>query len=165
ITANNKTYDGTTAATLNTTLAALSGVVAGDTVTLDTTAATGAFASKDIGTDKLVTISGLTISGGSSANYSLTQPTTTANITAAPAPNPTPTPTQSNVSHATNESNVVISDSITEAYSTLSVNEARMESVQTNMATYVTSLQKFLVPSSAAGLKVTINGEKVYIGG
>ncbi|MDP3790564.1 MAG: YDG domain-containing protein, partial [Candidatus Omnitrophota bacterium] len=47
ITANNKTYDGTTAATLNTTLAALSGVVAGDTVTLDTTAATGAFASKD----------------------------------------------------------------------------------------------------------------------
>jgi len=41
------------------------------------------FANKNVGTNKTVTISGLTISGTDSANYTLTQPTTTANITAA----------------------------------------------------------------------------------
>jgi hypothetical protein len=83
ITASNKTYDRTTSATLNTGSAALSGVISGDAVTLSTASATGSFATATVGSGKTVTVSGLTISGADSGNYSLTQPTTTANITAA----------------------------------------------------------------------------------
>jgi trimeric autotransporter adhesin len=85
ITANNKLYDGTTSATLNTAGATLNGFVNGDTqgstVTLNTTGASASFADKSVGTGKTVTISSLTISGPNASNYSLTQPTTTANIT------------------------------------------------------------------------------------
>ena len=42
----------------------------------------GAFADKNVGNGKTVTVSGLSISGGDVGNYSLTQPTTTASITA-----------------------------------------------------------------------------------
>ncbi|MEI8286416.1 MAG: YDG domain-containing protein, partial [Actinomycetes bacterium] len=84
VTASNRVYDSTTAATalLNKGSATLSGVVSGDTVTLSTTGATATFASKTVGTGKTVTIIGNTISGADSANYTLTQPTTTADITA-----------------------------------------------------------------------------------
>ena len=85
ITASNKAYDGTTTATLNTGSAALVGVVSGDLVTLGVASATGVFADQNVGTVKIVTISGLTISGADSTNYTLTQPTTTANITQATA--------------------------------------------------------------------------------
>ncbi|MDB6022539.1 MAG: hypothetical protein JWQ04_2396, partial [Pedosphaera sp.] len=81
ITAKNKPFDGTTAATLNVASAALAGVVTGDSITLNTGGASGTFASSSVGSGKLVTISGLTISGAASGNYTLTQPTTTANIT------------------------------------------------------------------------------------
>jgi hypothetical protein len=83
ITAANKVYDGTTTATLNTGSAALVGVVSGDTVNLNTGSAAGAFADANAGTGKTVGVSGLTISGTDSGNYSLTQPTTTADITKA----------------------------------------------------------------------------------
>ena len=83
VTANDKTYDATTAATLNTGAAALVGVVSPDAVTLNTGAATGTFASPNVGTNIVVSIAGLTISGTDQGNYSLTQPTTTANITKA----------------------------------------------------------------------------------
>lgn len=82
ITANNRMYDGGTTATLSTSGAALNGVAAGDTVTLSTAGATGAFATKTVGTAKTVTVSGLTVSGADVANYTLAQPTTSANITA-----------------------------------------------------------------------------------
>src|SRR5207245_1681981 len=82
VTASNKVYDRTTTATLNTASAALRGVISGDTVTRGTGSATGTFSSAAIGTAKTVTVAGLTISGTDSANYSLTQPTTTADITA-----------------------------------------------------------------------------------
>ncbi len=82
VTANNKSYDGTTTATVVTSSAALVGVASGDTVTLVTNSATGAFATKTIGTGKTVTVSGLSLSGADAANYTLTQPTTTASITA-----------------------------------------------------------------------------------
>ena len=82
IIASNKVYDATTTAKLNTNAAALVGVLAGDTVTLSTKSAKGAFGNKNIGNNKVVTVSGLTISGTSAASYSLTQPTATANITA-----------------------------------------------------------------------------------
>jgi hypothetical protein len=81
VTATNKPYDGNTTATINTAGAALVGVVSGDTVTLSTTGATGAFVDKNAGTGKTVNVTGMTISGASVANYSLTQPTPTANIT------------------------------------------------------------------------------------
>ncbi len=81
--AQNKTYDGTTTATLNTGGATLVGVVSGDLVTLSTPAATGAFADPGVGNDKLITVSGLALSGGDAPNYFLTQPTTTASITPA----------------------------------------------------------------------------------
>ncbi len=82
ITASNKVYDGTTSATINTASAALVGVVSGDTVNLNTASATGAFLTKTVGSGKNVPIAGLTISGVDSGNYSLTQPNTTADITA-----------------------------------------------------------------------------------
>ena len=88
ITANDKVYDGTTAATLNTGGATLVGVIAGDTVTLNTASAVGTFVTSSVGSDILVQVSGLTISGAQSPNYSLTQPTTTASIL-----NPVPTTT------------------------------------------------------------------------
>lgn len=84
ITASDKVYDGTTAATLNTGSAALVGVITGDIVTLDATSAAGVFADKNVGAGKTVTISGLAIAGTDAGNYTLTQPTATASITAAP---------------------------------------------------------------------------------
>jgi hypothetical protein len=83
ITANNKPYDGNTSATLNTSGAAPVGVIPADAsnVTLSTSGATGTFASSAVGT-WTVQVSGLTIGGSASGNYSLTQPTTTASILA-----------------------------------------------------------------------------------
>ncbi|WP_254053380.1 beta strand repeat-containing protein [Singulisphaera sp. GP187] len=83
ITAGSKFYDGTTDATLDTTNALLVGFVAGDDVTLDVSSVTGDFDSKNVGTDKTVTVAGLTLSGADLANYVLVQPTTTADISAA----------------------------------------------------------------------------------
>ena len=82
ITADYKMYDGTTAATLDTTNAMLGGVIKGDDVTLDTAGATGTFVTKDVGTGIVVTITKLSLSGTDAGNYILAVPTTTANITA-----------------------------------------------------------------------------------
>ena len=57
------------------------GVVTGDTLTLNTGSAAGTFATRNVGTGIGITVAGLTISGGPAANYTLTQPTTSANIT------------------------------------------------------------------------------------
>src|SRR5207245_9523504 len=100
ITANDKVYSGTTAATLNAGSGTLVGVVSGDAVTPNTGSATGAFADKNVGTGKTVSVSGLVLGGADAANYSVTQPTTTANITKATltviADNKTRTSTASN---------------------------------------------------------------------
>jgi hypothetical protein len=80
VVANNKIYDATKTATLNCSNAALVTVFSGDTVTLNTTNAKGTFASKVVGTNLTVSVSGLTLGGASSNNYALTQPTTAANI-------------------------------------------------------------------------------------
>ena len=83
ITANGKTYDGTTTATLNLGGATLNGMASGDAVTLNTGSAAGAFADANVGTGKTVTVSGLALAGPDAGNYTLTQPATTANITTA----------------------------------------------------------------------------------
>ena len=81
--AQNKTYDATTTATLDLSGAALSGVLGGDSVTLDTGSATAAFTSPDAGAGKTVTISGLALSGAAAIHYTLAQPSATADIAAA----------------------------------------------------------------------------------
>ena len=81
ITASNKTYDGTTSATLSGSSAVISGKVTGDVLGVS---ASGAFANKNAGTGKTVTISSITLTGTDKGNYVLTttsnQATTTANI-------------------------------------------------------------------------------------
>jgi filamentous hemagglutinin family protein len=84
ITAGDKVYDGTTAATLNAGSAVLSGVISGDAVILDMAGVSGIFSDKNVHNNKTVAVSGLTISGGDSSNYSITQPTAKADITARP---------------------------------------------------------------------------------
>jgi hypothetical protein len=71
---SNKVYDGTTSATLNTNGYTLSTVVGGDIVTLLTNGYTATFASANAGTGISVTVSGLTLGGAQSTNYTLTQP-------------------------------------------------------------------------------------------
>ncbi len=84
ITANNKVYNGTTTSTLSSNNVVLLGVVSGDTVSLNTNGYVANFASAGVGSGVAVTVSGLTLSGASVANYALTQPASlTANITAA----------------------------------------------------------------------------------
>lgn len=86
LTGVDKVYDGTTAATV-TGPAYLVGVISEDEVTLGGTPAF-AFSSAGVGTGKTVTAAGYTLLGGQAANYTLTQPTLTASIT---APNQPPT--------------------------------------------------------------------------
>ena len=82
ITANNKVYDGGTNATLTGAPGTLSGVVGSDVVSLTGTAV-GAFADKNVGTSKNVSVSGLSLTGAAAGNYTLPLPTLTANITIA----------------------------------------------------------------------------------
>ncbi|SDD71668.1 filamentous hemagglutinin family N-terminal domain-containing protein [Massilia sp. PDC64] len=78
ITASDKAYDGTTAATVSTTNAQLAGLVAGDTVTVG---ATGTFADANAGTGKTVTLSS-THGGADVGNYAIAdQASTMAAIT------------------------------------------------------------------------------------
>lgn len=83
VTANNKMYDGTTEATLNIDNAALEGILGADIVSLASTGATGKFADKNVGADKLIIISGFTLAGSDAEKYTLIQPTAYANITSA----------------------------------------------------------------------------------
>ncbi len=77
IVADNKVYDGTTAATLDFSGAGLSNLVNGDVVSLVTSSATGAFVDKNVGIAKTVPVTGLSISGDLGTNYFLVQPNTT----------------------------------------------------------------------------------------
>ena len=71
-------------ATLSSNNVALLGVVPGDAVSLNTNGYVANFASAGVGSGIAVTVSGLTLSGASAANYALIQPASlTANITAA----------------------------------------------------------------------------------
>ena len=83
ITASNKTYDTTTAATLVTGGAVFAGMVAGDVLTVDS--ATGAFSNKNAGTGKTVNISGITLGGADAGNYTLTSSTASTTATITPA--------------------------------------------------------------------------------
>ena len=83
ITAANRTYDGTTAATLDTTDASFSGIVSGDSLSIGS--ASGAFTDKNAGMGKIVTVTGITLGGADAGNYTLLSDaaTTTADISKA----------------------------------------------------------------------------------
>jgi len=72
VTANNKTYDGTTAATLS-GFASVTAIGA-DIVTVSGSAS-GTFADKNAGSGKQVTVGGFTLSGADAGNYNAVQPT------------------------------------------------------------------------------------------
>jgi filamentous hemagglutinin family protein len=65
-----KTYDGTTSATLSASNYGLSGVIEGDTVALNDPTA-GAYGSKNAGSGIAVTVSGLALSGAEAADYTV----------------------------------------------------------------------------------------------
>jgi len=78
LTGSNKVYDGTTNATASET-PVLSGVVSDDDVVLGGTPVF-TFASAELGTDIQITTTGFIITGADSGNYTLTQPTLSADI-------------------------------------------------------------------------------------
>src|SRR5262249_10864452 len=82
ITANNKIYDGTTAATIASR--ALTGALAGDDVSLS--GGTASFATKSAGAARTVTATGLTLTGAAAGNYQLasTSASATADIAVRP---------------------------------------------------------------------------------
>ena len=73
-TANNKLYDGNTTAVVATLI---SNKLGSDIITIANTTAT--FADKNVGTAKVVTVSGISISGTDASNYALTSVTSTTN--------------------------------------------------------------------------------------
>ena len=80
ITAADKTYDGTMTVILNVANAAISGVVPGDDVELNASAATGEFVDKNAAIGKTVSIDGLSITGTDASKYLLTKTTAIATI-------------------------------------------------------------------------------------
>ncbi|MCX7185433.1 MAG: YDG domain-containing protein [Nitrosospira sp.] len=86
VTASDKVYDATTVATLTGT-PTLSGILAGDAVTVSGAVTSGTFANKNVGTGKSVTatLGGLTLGSTDAGNYQIGGVTTplTANITSA----------------------------------------------------------------------------------
>ena len=82
ITASDKSYDGNTTATLDTSNAMFTGKLDGDTLTVT---GTGTFDNANVGENKTITISDLTLGGESVGNYQLAaegqQTSTTASIT------------------------------------------------------------------------------------
>ncbi len=85
ITVNTKTYDGTTNAILNLGSVSFGGIVSGDTVSISSGSISGSFASKDVGNNIAVNLSGVTLTGTDSGNYTQNGVTgVTGNITPAP---------------------------------------------------------------------------------
>jgi len=68
--AENKVYDATNTAVVDFNEAVIEGVIEGDAVNIDKSAATAAFADKNVGFDKTVSVSNLIITGADSGNYS-----------------------------------------------------------------------------------------------
>ncbi len=68
-----KTFDNTTAATVDYSNAALVGVIAGDEVSF--TQPTATFADANVGTNKAMVMDAIALTGAAASNYTLTQPT------------------------------------------------------------------------------------------
>jgi filamentous hemagglutinin family protein len=72
-----KTYDGSNAAALSPTNVALAGVISGDTIGVNGTAAYG---TQNVGTNELVTVSGLALTGSKAVDYTVTPASLSADI-------------------------------------------------------------------------------------
>lgn len=84
-TANNKSFDGNTSATIATNSLTLTGVIAPDAVSL--TGVTAAFGTASVGNGKSVGLSAASLTGAAAGNYTVSltgSPTTTANILGTP---------------------------------------------------------------------------------
>jgi fibro-slime domain-containing protein len=81
ITALAREYDGTIGVQLVFSNPQLQGILPGDSVTLETAAASGQLAYPGPGPGRTVAVTGLALAGAHSANYQLTQPTLTVDIT------------------------------------------------------------------------------------
>lgn len=121
--AADKIYDGTNTATVDFSGANLNGVAEGDDVTLVTNGYTASFDNRNAGNGKTVTVGGLTLGGANAGNYTLVQPTFSANITQRPlgiyvtAQDKTYDAT-TNVSVALFFTNLVAGDNVLAAYDT-----------------------------------------------
>jgi uncharacterized protein affecting Mg2+/Co2+ transport len=82
LTATNKVYDGNVIAAIS-SYGALSGVVGGDDVGVNSSASTATFTSADAGTAKPVAVHGLTLTGVDAENYNILDQMTTADVTRA----------------------------------------------------------------------------------
>ncbi|MBO4478982.1 MAG: hypothetical protein J5774_01300, partial [Clostridia bacterium] len=80
ITASDKSYDGTVFAQIDVSNAVLLGLIADDDVSLTNDGTSGTFADAGIGENKIVTITGFSLSGEDAGNYSLNPCQTTASI-------------------------------------------------------------------------------------
>ncbi len=82
--ANDKIYDATNLATINSSSAIYNGIIGGDNLNIAT--ATATFDNKNVGTNKLVSVTGLTLGGSDAGNYILADNTSnaTADVTARP---------------------------------------------------------------------------------
>ena len=67
-----RTYDGTTAVAVDAGGASLNNTIAGDSISIVATSATGTMADKNAGAGKAVTVTGLGLGGSDAANYGLT---------------------------------------------------------------------------------------------
>jgi hypothetical protein len=81
LTAEDKDYDGTTSASL-TGAATLDGVVSGEDVSLDTGSILAEFEDANVGEDKIITVTGIGLSGTDKDNYTLDSYLLTADILA-----------------------------------------------------------------------------------
>jgi hypothetical protein len=82
ITAADRAYNSTTAATLNTSGISFGGLMTGDVLSVS---ATGAFINKNVGVGKTVNISGITLTGADAGNYILASTTASTTATISPA--------------------------------------------------------------------------------
>ncbi|MCG2660704.1 MAG: MBG domain-containing protein, partial [Kiritimatiellae bacterium] len=80
MTASNKVYDGNTTAIIS-SYGTTNGIVGSDDVAVDYSGASAAFDTANVGVGKTVTLSSLALSGTAATNYSITNQTTTADIT------------------------------------------------------------------------------------
>jgi hypothetical protein len=81
--AEDKPYDGTTAVTIS-NYGTLTGVVGTDDVALDTTGANAAFDTSTVGVGKMVTVTGLALTGADADNYTIGNAFAMADITQVP---------------------------------------------------------------------------------
>jgi len=151
----NKTYDGTTAASI--TGRSLSGIVGSDDVNLDSSG-TATFVSANVGTAVSVSVTGLSLSGTTAGNYVLssTSISTNANITAA-----TLTYVADPVSRAYGAANPTFTGSVTGF-----VNGENQASATTGTLTFTSSATATSAPGSYAidGSGLTANnGNYVFV--